>query len=53
MNLKQPSSVGTRLVALGDHLPNLGLLLLGELRTPAANSTLFTCGIQPGFGPFF
>jgi len=32
MDLEQPGSIGGGLVALGDHLSNLGLLLIGQLR---------------------
>ena len=41
------------LVALGDHLSNLGLLLVGQLRTAYADAPLFAGSIQPGLGPFF
>ena len=51
MNLEQPGSIGGGLVAPGDHLANLGLLLSGELRPASADAAFLAGGIQAGFGP--
>ena len=53
MNLEQPGRIGGRLVALGDHLSNLGLLLRRELWAASADATFLAGGIQSGLGPLF
>jgi hypothetical protein len=51
VNLEQPGSIGGGLVAPGDHLADLGLLLSGELGAASTDATFLAAGIQTGFSP--
>jgi hypothetical protein len=45
VDLEQPCGLGGSLDALGDHLSNLSLLSLGELRAASADAIFLACGI--------
>jgi hypothetical protein len=46
VNLEQAGSVGGSLIALGDHLSNLGLLLIGKLRTAPADASFLSSVLE-------
>jgi hypothetical protein len=52
MDFEQPSCIGGALIAPGNHLPDLRLLLFGEFRAAASDPSILSGSIQAGPGAF-